>query len=113
MKKITVASSVKIGGKNFKVTKIGSNAFKNCIKVSSAEIKANVTAIGSKAFYNCRKLKKLTIRSTKLKTVGKNALQTIHARASVRVPKTKLKTYQKKLKGKGQKKTVKIIAIKK
>ncbi len=113
LKRITVAPSVKIGGKNFKVTKIGSNAFKNCVKVSSAEIKANVTAIGSKAFYNCRKLKKLTIRSTKLKTVGKNALQKIHARASVRVPKTKLKTYQKKLKGKGQKKTVKIIAIKK
>ena len=113
LKRITVAPSVKIGGKNFKVTKIGSNAFKNCVKVSSAEIKANVTAIGSKAFYNCRKLKKLTIRSTKLKTVGKNALQKIHARASVRVPKTKLKTYQKKLKGKGQKKTVKIIAFKK
>lgn len=113
LKKITVAASVKIGGKSFKVTAIGSNAFKNCGKASSAEIKANVTSIGSKAFYNCKKLKKLTIRSTKLKTVGKNALQKINAKASVRVPKAKLKTYQKKLKGKGQKKTVTITAIKK
>lgn len=113
LKKITVASSVKIGGKNFKVTSIGSNAFKNCSKVTSAEIKANVTEIGSKSFYNCKKLKKLTIRSTKLKKVGKNALQKIHAKASIKVPKSKLKTYKKKLKGKGQKKTVKITALKK
>lgn len=113
LKKITVAPSVKIGGKNFKVTAIEKNAFKNCSKAQSAEIKANVTAIGSKAFYNCKKLKTLTVRSTKLKTVGKNALQKIHAKAVIQVPKSKLKTYQKKLKGKGQKKTVKIIAIKK
>lgn len=113
LKKITVAASVKIGGKSFQVTAIGNNAFKNCGKAASAEIKANVTTIGSKAFYNCKKLKKLTIRSTKLKTVGKNALQKINAKATVRVPKAKLKTYQKKLKGKGQKKTVKITALKK
>ncbi len=112
LKKITVASSVKIGGKKFNVTVIGSNAFQNCGKVTSAEIKANVTEIGSKAFYNCKKLKKLTIRSTKLKKVGKNALQKINAKASVRVPKAKLKSYKKKLKGKGQKKSVKIVAIK-
>lgn len=112
LKKITVASSVTIGGKKFNVTAIGGNAFKSCGKVTSAEIKANVTEIGSKAFYNCKKLKKLTIRSTKLTKVGKNALQKINAKASVRVPKAKLKSYKKKLKGKGQKKSVKVIAIK-
>ena len=112
LKKITVTSSVTIGGKKFNVTAIGGNAFKSCGKVTSAEIKANVTEIGSKAFYNCKKLKKLTIRSTKLTKVGKNALQKINAKASVRVPKAKLKSYKKKLKGKGQKKSVKVIAIK-
>lgn len=113
LKKITVAASVKVGGKSFQVTAIGNNAFKNCSKAASAEIKANVTSIGSKAFYNCKKLKKITIGSTKLKKVGRNALQKINAKASVRVPKAQLKTYQKKLKGKGQKKTVKIIAVNK
>ena len=103
LKKITVASSVKIGGKKFNVTVIGSNAFQNCGKVTSAEIKANVTEIGSKAFYNCKKLKKLTIRSTKLKKVGKNALQKINAKASVRVPKAKLKSYKKSSKEKVRK----------
>lgn len=112
LKKITVASKVKIGGKYFQVTAIGKNAFQSCAKVTKAEIKANVTSIGSKAFYNCKKLKKLTIRSKKLKKVGKNALQKIHAKAVIYVPKAKLKSYKKILKGKGQKKTVRIIAIK-
>lgn len=113
LKKITVPASVKIGGKRFQVTSIGDGAFKDCGKAASAEIKANVTAIGSKAFYNCKKLKKLTIRSTKLKTVGKDALKNISAKATVQAPKSKVKPYQKKLKGKGQKKTVKVTAIKK
>ena len=113
LKKIVVNSSVKIGGKNFKVTAIGNNAFKNCGKAGSAEIKANVTNIGSKAFYNCKKLKKLTIKSTKLKKVGKNAFQKIHSKAAIKVPKSKLKAYKSLLQGKGQKKGVKTSSAKK
>lgn len=113
LKKIVVNSSVKIGGKNFKVTAIGNNAFQNCSKAGSAEIKENVTNIGSKAFYNCKKLKKLTIKSTKLKKVGKNAFQKISSKAVIKVPKSKLKAYKKLLQGKGQKKGVKISGAKK
>ncbi len=47
---------------------------------------------------------RLTIRSTKLKTIGKGALQNINAKATVQVPKSK---------GKEQKKTVRLIAFKK
>ncbi len=53
---------------------------------------------------------RLTIRSTKLKTIGKGAL---HAKATVQAPKSKIKLYQKELKGKEQKKTVRLIAFKK
>lgn len=113
LKKIVVNFSVKIGGKNFKVTTIGNNALKDCSKAASAEIKANVTSIGSKAFYNCKKLKKLTIKGTKLKKVGKNALKKIHSRAVIKVPKSKFKDYSKLLKGKGQNKSVKISDAKK
>ncbi len=56
---------------------------------------------------------RLTIRSTKLKTIGKGALQNINAKATVQVPKSKIKLYQKELKGKEQKKTVRLIAFKK
>ncbi len=113
LKKIVIVSKVTIGGKQFAVTAIEKNAFKDCSKAVSADIKADVASIGSKSFANCKKLKKIIIRSGKLKTVGKNAFQKISARAVIQVPKAKWKTYKKKLNRKGQKKTVKITALKK
>ena len=113
LKKISIPAKVKVGGRQFAVTAIEKNAFKDCVKAASAEIRANITSIGSKAFANCKKLKKITVRSTKLKTVGKNAFQKINAKAVIQVPKAKLKAYKKKLNKKGQKKTVKITALKK
>ncbi len=109
LKKIQMASTVKIGGKKFLVTQIGASAFSGCKKVTSAVIDVNVTKIGTKAFYNCGKLKSITIKSKKLKSVGKNALKNISSKAKIKVPKNKLKTYKKLLKSKGQKKTVKIV----
>jgi len=113
LKKISIAAKVNIGGRQFAVTAIEKNAFKDCVKATAADVKANVASIGSKAFSNCKKLKKIVIRSTKLKTVGKNAFQKINAKAVIQVPKAKLKTYKKKLSKKGQKKTVKISVLKK
>ncbi|MEY8515620.1 beta-L-arabinofuranosidase domain-containing protein [Lachnospiraceae bacterium 29-84] len=108
LKKANVPSTVKIGGKSFKVTEIGNKAFSGCKKVERVVVGSNVTKIGSKAFYNCRKLKQITIKSKKLNYVGKNACKNIHAKAVIKVPKSKLKAYKKLLKGKGQKKTVQI-----
>lgn len=109
LKKANVPATVNIGGKSFRVTEIGAGAFSGCRKVASAALGANVAKIGGKAFYSCKSLKKITIQSKKLKSVGKNALKNVHAKAVVKVPKSKLKAYQKLLKGKGQRKTVKII----
>ncbi|MEY8515806.1 beta-L-arabinofuranosidase domain-containing protein [Lachnospiraceae bacterium 29-84] len=108
LKKINVASKVEIGGKSFKVTEIGASAFSGCKKAKSATIGSNVTKIGSKAFYNCKALTKITVKSKKLESVGKNALKNINSKAKVKVPKSKLKAYKKLFKSKGQKKTVKI-----
>lgn len=60
-----------------------------------------VTSIGSKAFYNCKKLKTVTIKSRKLKSVGKNAFKGIYKKAKVTVPKSKYKAYRKLLKKAG------------
>ncbi|HCT91100.1 MAG TPA: cell surface protein, partial [Lachnospiraceae bacterium] len=64
--------------------------------------------IGTGAFSGDKKLKSLQIRSGKLKTVGKNALKGIAAKAVLKVPAAKIKAYTKLFKGKGQKKTVKV-----
>ena len=105
---VTVPKTVKIQGKTYKVTSIAANAFKNNKKLTRVTIGANVTKLGSKAFYGCSKLKKITVKTTKLKSVGKNALKGIHKKAVIKVPKSKLTKYKKLFKSKGQKKTVKV-----
>lgn len=105
---ITIPNTVKINGKTYKVTAVASKAFKSNKKVTSITIGKNVTTIGKEAFKDCKNLKKITIKTTKLKKVGSNSLKGIHKKAVIKVPKSKLKTYKKLFKGKGQSKNVKI-----
>ncbi|MDD7403868.1 MAG: cellulase family glycosylhydrolase [bacterium] len=107
--KVTIPSTVKINGKTYKVTKINTNAYKNCKKLKSVTIGANVTSIGKNAFYGCKNLKKITIKSKKLKSVKSGAFKGINKKCKIYVPKAKYKKYKKLLKSKGQKKSVKII----
>ncbi len=82
---ITIPAAVKINGYTYKVT-----------------------SIASKAFQNNKKLKKITVKSTKITKVGKNALKGIYKKAVVKVPASKLAAYKKLFAKKGQAKTVKI-----
>ena len=107
-KKVSVPKTVKIQGKTYKVTAISANAFKDNKKLASVTVGSNVTTIGSKAFYGCKNLKKITVKSVKLKSVGKNALKGVHKKAVIKVPKSKLAKYKKLFRNRGQKKTVKI-----
>ncbi len=130
--KVKIPKTVKIGGKTFKVTAIGSSAFKNNKKITSVEIGNNVktigvsafegcaklgkatlgkgiTELGGNAFKNCKKLGTITIKSMKLKKVGKNALKGIKATAKIKVPAKKLSVYKKLFKNKGQGRRVKIV----
>lgn len=109
-----------------KVKTIGKNAFSGCINLKTLKMGANVTTINEKAFYQCtaltkitipakvnkigkqalqgcKKLKTITIKTAKLtsKNVGTKAFKGIHAKATVKVPKSKVKAYRKLLKAKG------------
>lgn len=130
--KVKVPKTVKIGGRTFRVTAVGNNAFKNNKKIITAEIGDNVkvigtgafekcqklskvtvgkgvTEIGKNAFKNCKKLGNITVKSTKLKKVGANPLKGIKSTAKIKVPAKKLSVYQKLFKNKGQGKKVKIV----
>ena len=48
------------------------------------------------------------MKTTVLKSVGKNAFKNINKKATIKVPAKKLEKYKTLLKGKGQPKTVKI-----
>lgn len=67
-----ITDTVKIGGKTFKVTAIGDNAFKGY-----------------------KKLKTITIESKNIESVGKDAVKNIYKKATIKVPKNKVKEYKK------------------
>lgn len=132
-KSVTIPATIKVNGITYKVTSITKNAFKNNKKLTKVTIGKNVTTIGDRAFYKCtslkkitipskvskigkqafygcKKLKNITIKTTKLngKKVGKQAFKKIHAKVTIKVPKSKLKAYKKMLKAKGVGAKVKI-----
>lgn len=93
-----------------KVATVGANAFRKCTSLTKLTIPAKVKKIGKQSFYGCKKLKNITIKTTKLKksSVGSNAFKGISAKATIKVPKSKLKSYQSILRTRGVGKKVKI-----
>lgn len=100
VKKVTIGDTVKIKGVNFKITEIASRALYKKTKITSVTIGTNLTKIGKEAFYGAKKLKSITIYSTKLKSVGKNAAKKVHKKLKIYVPPNKIKKYKKLFKGK-------------
>ena len=85
------------------------SAFEGCAKLTKVTVGKGVMEIGGSAFKNCKKLGTVTIKSTKLKKAGKNALKGIKVTAKIKVPAKKLSGYKKLFKNKGQGKKVKIV----
>ena len=85
------------------VTTISDKAFYKCTALTKITIPSKVNKIGKSAFYGCKKLKTITIKTTKLtkKKVGSKAFQGIYSKATIKVPKSKLKTYKTMLKSRG------------
>lgn len=107
-KKFSVPSTVKKEGISFKVTSIAKKAFKGNKKLTQVTIGKNVKTIGASAFENDSRLKKIIIQSKVLTKAGSKAFKGIHKKCKIKVPKKSLKDYQKRLKNKGQKSSVKI-----
>ncbi|WP_027294464.1 chitobiase/beta-hexosaminidase C-terminal domain-containing protein [Robinsoniella sp. KNHs210] len=128
---IKIPDTVKINGFTFKVTAVGSKAFKGNAKLKKVTIGKYVGTIGSSAFYKCTKLSGVTIGSG-LKVIGKKAfygdkalksivvkssilrkadsqcLKGIRKNAVIDVPGKKVSAYKKLFAGKGQPGTVRI-----
>ena len=92
---ITVPSTIKISGKTFRVSSIGSKAFRKNTYVKKVVLGKYITKIGQESFYGCKQLKTIEIKSTNLKSVGKNAVAQIYKKAYIKVPSSKVKTYKK------------------
>lgn len=107
-KTVKIPDTISYKGNRYKVTGIAPGACKGNTKLKKVTIGKYVETIGAKAFYGCKKLKKVTIKSKNLKKAGSKAFAGTHRKLVVRVPKNRVKTYQKLLKGKGMKKTAKV-----
>lgn len=100
-KTVTIPSTVKVNGINYKVTEIGANAFKNNKKVKKVTIGANVVKIANKAFNKCPSLRNVIIKTTLLtkKTASKKCFSKVHKKMVIKVPKKVKKSYVKIFKG--------------
>lgn len=98
---ITVPSTIKAKAITYKVTSIGTNAFKNCKKLTKATIGANVKVIKAKAFNNCPKLKTVTIKTALLtkKTASKKCFSKVNKRMVIKSPRKVKRAYAKIFKG--------------
>lgn len=106
---VTVPVTFTAYGKTYKVASVAAKLLKNNKKVRKVVIGSNVTKIGAEAFCGCKNLKMIIIKSSKLKSVGKNAIKNIYKRARIACPKKKKAAYKKLFKkSTGYKKTMKI-----
>ena len=102
-KTLTIPTTVKIGGKSFRVTAIGTSAMSGAKKLTTVKIGANIMTVGAKAFCGCSKLSNVTIFSTKLTTAktGANAFKGIRSNCRFKVPASRVSAYKKFLRAKG------------
>lgn len=100
---VAIPDTIKVDGVTYKVTSVAKNAFKGDVKVTKLTIGSNIKTIGANAFKGCKKLNNITIKTTKLTnaSVGSKAFSGIAEKATIKVPKSKLKTYKTLLQKKG------------
>ena len=67
------------------VTKIGANAFREFVNLTSVTIPNSVTSIGDSAFYYCRSLTSVKLPKN-LKTIGSSAFTDCYALGSITIP---------------------------
>ncbi|MCI8668814.1 MAG: leucine-rich repeat protein [Lachnospiraceae bacterium] len=86
LKEINIPESISYVGKKWKVTGIGSGAFRNCNSLKSIKIPDTVTSIGHCAFQECRNLTGLTIPEKVIK-IGCKAFDSCSSLKSIKIPK--------------------------
>ena len=117
-KKLVIPETIKISKVTYQINAVKSKECAGQSKTTQVTVEANVRVKEDQAFANrkahksiqrkkclkqikqkglsgCRKLQKKTRKSKKLTKIGKNAWKGISAKAEIRVPASKLKTYQK------------------
>ncbi|SFC60915.1 leucine-rich repeat protein [Butyrivibrio sp. YAB3001] len=94
-KTATIPSTVVYKGVRYLVSSISANAAKDNAKLTSVTIGSCVTSIGENAFNNCKKLTTINVKSGLIKKVKGNAFTGVSKKAVVTVPADCKTTYTK------------------
>jgi hypothetical protein len=107
---VSLPKTITIGGITYKVTAIADNAFKNCKKLKKITIGGNVITIGKNVFNGDKKLKTIVIKTNQLtsKSVSKKVFAGVSSKVTIKVPKSKVKTYTRLFRSKGLSRKVKV-----
>ncbi len=92
---LTIPATITFGGVKYKVTMIGTGAFRDMPKLAKVTIGKNVIKIKGTAFYNCPKLKTMTVKSKKITGIGEKAFSKIYVKAKINVPNSCKSKYKK------------------
>lgn len=84
---LEVPSSVTFESKNYRVTRIGDEAFQNCTRLISVKLPDGITEIGYNSFSFCQGLKHLNIPNSVV-SIGGQAFWSCYELADIVVPKT-------------------------
>lgn len=98
---LVIPTYITFGGVRYKVTNIGTNAFRDMPNLTTLIIGKSLIKINRAAFYNCPKLKTITIYSKKLTTVVEKAFTKTYVKAKVNVPDAYIKKYKSYLQDAG------------
>ena len=82
---VKIPETIQINGKDFAVTEIAADAFKNNKKLTKVTMPKNIKVIGKNAFQNCSALKTVTIGSS-VTTIGDGAFQGCSRLTKVTIP---------------------------
>ena len=90
---LKIPSTIKCNGVTYKVTTIGSSAFRKCTGLTSVTIPNSVTKIGRDAFYGCNNLKTIYSYAATPPTMSSNAFSSYKS-ATLYVPKGCVDVYK-------------------
>ena len=82
---VIIPSSITIGGKEYKITSIGEDAFRCCENLTSITIPSTVTSIGDGAFASCYSLSSIAIPSS-VTSIGEWAFNGCSSLTSITIP---------------------------
>ena len=106
LKKLVILDSVQANDRNYLVTEVKAGAGRGMKKLTTLTVGANVKKIGSNAFRDCVKLKKIILKNPKMKMkgFGKDSFRNIKAKATFKVKANAkvMKKYKKWLIGKAK-----------